>query len=225
MNEGRRRARRGEGERLRDEILVAVGDLLNETQDEAAVSIRAIADRVGVTAPSIYRHFADKDAILDAVCAGVFQSVLTGVRARFAPGQSALARLRAIGVGYIEFGLANPEHYRLVFMRRDAEMHPLPGSPEHVVQDEGPLSATAMAGSEAFALLLETVHDLVAELPEAGRPDPYVLATGMWSVVHGITSLRIAKSGFDWPPYEQELDAVLMPWRLATEAGGGRTQS
>lgn len=213
MSAGRRRARRGEGDRLREEILVAVGDLLNETQDETAVSIRAIADRVGVTAPSIYRHFADKDAILDAVCADVFQSMLTGVRARLASGQSALDRLRAIGIGYIEFGLANPEHYRLVFMRRDADMHPLPGGPQSGT-DEGPLSATAIAGSEAFTVLLETVTDLVATLPAERRSDPYVMATAMWSVVHGITSLRIAKCGFDWPPYAQELDAVLEPWRL-----------
>jgi hypothetical protein len=40
----------------------------------------------------------------------------------------------------------------------------------------------------------------------------------MWSVVHGITSLRIAKRGFDWPPYEEELDAVLVPWRLAAQS-------
>jgi AcrR family transcriptional regulator len=213
VNAGRRRARRGEGDRLRDEILVAVGDLLNETQDESAVSIRAIADRVGVTAPSIYRHFADKDAILDSVCAGVFQSMVSGVRARFAPGQTALDRLRAIGLGYIEFGLANPEHYRLVFMRRDQMMHSLPGSPPR--DDEGPLSATAIAGSEAFGLLLETVHELVGELPETSRPEPFVVATAMWSLVHGITSLRIAKRGFDWPPYEDQLDAVLLPWRLA----------
>jgi AcrR family transcriptional regulator len=212
---GRRRAPRGEGDRLREEILVAVGDLLTETQDEAAVSIRAIADRVGVTAPSIYRHFADKDALLDSVCASVFQSMLVGVRGRLSADQEPLQRLRAIGIGYIEFGLANPEHYRLVFMRRDQTMsHLLPGSPT-AVPIESPLSATALAGSEAFSLLLETMTDLVALLPDRERPDVYVAATSMWSLVHGITSLRIAKSGFDWPPYADELDAVLLPWRIA----------
>ena len=74
----RRARRRGEGEKLRDEILVAVSELLDETNDELAVSIRAIADRVGVTAPSIYRHFADKDEMLSAVCAVVFVQLTEG---------------------------------------------------------------------------------------------------------------------------------------------------
>ena len=68
VSPARVRARRGEGDKLREEILVAVSDLLDETNDESAVSIRAIADRVGVTPPSIYRHFEDKEAML-ARCA------------------------------------------------------------------------------------------------------------------------------------------------------------
>ena len=64
MSSVRTRSRRGEGDRLRDEILAAVGALLDETKDEAAVSIRAIAERVGVSPPSIYRHFEDKEALL-----------------------------------------------------------------------------------------------------------------------------------------------------------------
>src|SRR5262245_26455064 len=70
--DGRHRARRGEGDRLRGEILAAAEALLVETANESAVSIRAIADRVGVTPPSIYRHFADKDALLQEVCREVF---------------------------------------------------------------------------------------------------------------------------------------------------------
>jgi AcrR family transcriptional regulator len=70
--EVRHRARRGEGERLRGEILDAAEQWLVETADESAVSIRAIAGRVGVTPPSIYRHFADKDSLMMAVCQSVF---------------------------------------------------------------------------------------------------------------------------------------------------------
>lgn len=65
----RRRAPRGSGVYLRDEILDAATQLLLDTGHAKAVSIRAVAQRVGVTPPSIYLHFADKDALLDAVCA------------------------------------------------------------------------------------------------------------------------------------------------------------
>ncbi len=64
----RQRAPRGSGDRLRDEILDATTDLLLDS-GVRAVSIRSVAQRVGVTPPSIYLHFADKDALLDAVCA------------------------------------------------------------------------------------------------------------------------------------------------------------
>ena len=71
----RRRAPRGSGEQLRDEILDATTDLLLETGHAKAVSIRSVAQRVGVTPPSIYLHFADKDALLDAVCARYFEKL------------------------------------------------------------------------------------------------------------------------------------------------------
>jgi len=64
----RTRARRGEGDLLRDEILTAAERLLVETGNEDSVSIRAIAEAVGVTPPSIYLHFPDKETLLFAVC-------------------------------------------------------------------------------------------------------------------------------------------------------------
>ena len=68
----RHRARRGQGEALRGEILAAARELLAETGNQEAVSVRAVAERVGITTPSIYLHFKDKDDLLDAVCADVF---------------------------------------------------------------------------------------------------------------------------------------------------------
>ena len=68
----RHRARRGQGEALRGEILAAARELLAETGNQEAVSVRAVAERVGITTPSIYLHFKDKDDLLDAVCAEVF---------------------------------------------------------------------------------------------------------------------------------------------------------
>jgi AcrR family transcriptional regulator len=59
----RRRARKGEGELLREEILDAAEALLIEKGHPDAVSIRAVAARVGVSPPAIYLHFADKDEL------------------------------------------------------------------------------------------------------------------------------------------------------------------
>src|SRR5271165_7129521 len=71
----RSRARRGEGERLKEEIVAATAALLESTGDVDAVSIRAIADAVGVSSPSIYLHFPDKTALLYAVCQERFEQL------------------------------------------------------------------------------------------------------------------------------------------------------
>ncbi len=96
----RRRAARGSGEQLREEILDATTELLLETGHAKAVSIRAVAQRVGVTSPpSIYLHFADKDALLDAVCARYFERLDEEMQ-RVAVGKSSTIEvLRAQGAG------------------------------------------------------------------------------------------------------------------------------
>ena len=82
-------------------------NLLLETGHARAVSIRSVAQRVGVTPPSIYLHFADKDALLDAVCARYFEKLdqeMQRVAARIVPVEV----LRAQGLAYVRFATANP---------------------------------------------------------------------------------------------------------------------
>jgi AcrR family transcriptional regulator len=214
------RARRGEGEKLREEILAAVSALLDETNDEAAVSIRAIAERVGVTPPSIYRHFADKDEMLSAVCADVFVQLTDGIAQAAGSATSPIDALSRAGRCYVEFGLAHPEHYRLVFMRppfKDdvvdhSDLRPVLESGE--IPESHPLfSGNALAGSEAFKALYDLVDMMLAELPAPTRPDVFTVTTSMWTAMHGVTSLRISKPDFTWPPVGDQIDAVLWPWR------------
>src|SRR5688500_4008415 len=60
----RSRARKGEGPLLRAEILAATEKLLLATGSADEVSIRGVAEAVGVTPPSIYRHFPDKTTLI-----------------------------------------------------------------------------------------------------------------------------------------------------------------
>ena len=94
----RPRAPRGSGDRLRGEILDAATDLLLETERARAVSIRSVARRVGVTPPSIYLHFADKDALLDAVCARCFEKLDEEMQRVSGEFTSAAEVLRAQGL-------------------------------------------------------------------------------------------------------------------------------
>jgi AcrR family transcriptional regulator len=190
----RARARRGEGELLHAEILSAAERLLLDTGDESAVSIRAVADAVGVTPPSIYLHFRDRNELIFAVVEEQFtkldhhmQRVVEGIT-------DPIARIEARGRAYIDFGLTNPEHYRILMTgRSDA-------TPERFVD-------ARLADSAAFAHVLTDVQSAIAET--GVDEDPVVVACGLWIAVHGLTSLLIAKPMFPWPPREQLIDHVL----------------
>src|SRR6267154_404932 len=112
----RPRAPRGSGDLLRNEILDAATALLLESGQARAVSIRSVAQRVGVTPPSIYLHFDDKDALLDAVCARYFEKLDEEMQRVSAVQSSTVEVLRALGLAYVRFAVKNPELYRIATM-------------------------------------------------------------------------------------------------------------
>ena len=193
MTPARPRSPRGEGRALRDEILDATEDLLIETGSEEAVSIRAVAGRVGVTPPAIYRHFPDKQTLIFEVCSLQFTRLHEHLDAVMAMEAEATARLEACGRAYVEFGLAHPEAYRIMFMGR-SDWTP-EAYEDEIVADEGP-----------FMALVEVVADVAAEL--GADREPMAIATVLWTAMHGITSLLISKPNFPWPPVEQLVSEV-----------------
>ena len=189
----RTRARRGEGERLREQILEAASHLLVETGDENAVSIRAVAEAVGVTPPSIYLHFADKNDLIFAICEKYLEELDRRTTEAARGSDDLIESLLRRGRAYIWFGLENREPYRVIFMRKPSDT-PLPWQYEKIVT------------SSAFGHLLDDVGAAVgAGLLEG---DPMLVALALWSAVHGITSLLISKPNFPWPDLDQLIDQV-----------------
>lgn len=179
----RRRAQRGSGEQLREEIIAAAKDLLAESANSDAVSIRAVADAVGVTPPSIYLHFADKDALIEAVCADVFANLHAAMVAAAEPVEKPLDKLCAYGMAYVQFALDHPEHYRLATMERHGN-----AGMSHI--DE-------VLADAAFSHLTAVVADCMAEgIFEDGDPVPVALE--MWAAAHGVASLMVAKPFLPW---------------------------
>lgn len=189
----RRRAARGEGDRLRTQILAAAGQLLAETGREDDVSIRAVAERIGVTPPSIYLHFADKDALLDAVCLEVFADLHDAMESAAGDRADIEKSLRAQGRAYVEFALGRPEHYRLMFMRRPGHDLEMP--------TEAELSAVAGLGSVIDTLVVAKDRGLLDD-------DPNRVAFTLWASVHGIAALLIAKPHFPWGDRDELIDRV-----------------
>ncbi|HUO38841.1 MAG TPA: TetR/AcrR family transcriptional regulator [Mycobacterium sp.] len=188
----RRRAVRGAGDQLRDEILDAATELLLETGHAKAVSIRLVAQRVGVTPPSIYLHFADKDALMDAVCARYFEN-LDEEMARAAVGcATQLEVLRAKGLAYVRFALQTPELYRIATMGEGRA-----GSDVDVT-----------LASSAFMHMRDAVAVMMGEgIYPPG--DTTQVALELWSAAHGVVALLIAKPYLPWGDAEAFADRVL----------------
>jgi AcrR family transcriptional regulator len=191
----RRRAPRGQGEKLRAEILSAAERLLRETGDQEAVSIRAVADAVGVTPPSIYLHFADKTDLIFAICERHFGQLDRTLQEAAAGADDPLESLRRQGRAYVHFGIDHPEEYRILFMTRPA------ASPE------GWNDARVKKGA-AFHHLVEAVQATL----DAGAIHPanaILVAFGLWAVMHGLTSLFVARPGLFGSEREALIDHVL----------------
>jgi AcrR family transcriptional regulator len=177
---------------LRDEILDAATELLLDTGHAKAVSIRSVAERVGVTPPSIYLHFQDKDTLLDAVCARYFEKLDDEMQLVSAAQASNVELLRAQGLTYIRFATQNPELYRIATMgewRSDSDVD-------------------AALASSAFAHMRATVQALIDE--GAFPPgDAARVALELWSTAHGVASLLIAKPHLPFGDAEAFADRVL----------------
>lgn len=150
--------------------------------------MRAVADAVGVSAPSIYLHFADKDELMLAVCESQFALFDEYVQAAAGGIADPVERVVARGRAYVRFGVEHPAHYRVLFMAETTA----PPTPDFLARS-------------GFARLLDDVTECIA----AGRfppADPLLLATGLWTVVHGATSLAIARPGFPYVGSDELLD-------------------
>lgn len=188
----RTRAKRGEGEKLRDEILEATERLLIRTGSADAVSIRDIAEEVGCTPPSIYLHFEDKEALVFAVCERIFEALQEVSRKAVEGIEDPVEAVYRCGRAYVRFGLEHPEQYRIMFMSRTQESMGLAFT-ERLQRTSG----------------FNRVVELAQRGIDAGMfpdQDAFFLACGLWSSVHGITSLLIAKPWFPWPDAERLID-------------------
>lgn len=185
------RNRRGEGARLREEIVTAAVDLLDETGDANAVTLRSVARRVGIAAPSIYRHFPDQPAIMLAVVRNAFEELDERLRAAVdSAGDSPRERLTALCEGYLAFARTRPGRYRSMF--GGVWIPDLEGS--SVRQED-----MAALGRPSIELLTDTLGACVAA-GAATSTDVPADAVALWLGLHGLAHQRSAAPSFPWPP-------------------------
>jgi AcrR family transcriptional regulator len=192
----RPRNARGEGERLRGEVIEAASELIAEGGPRA-LSLRAVARRAGITAPAIYAHFEDLDAVLSAVVDSTFGALADYLREAGRAHDDPVDRLRAYCHAYVAFGRERPLQYAILFSRDVAAVPAAAARADEKSQ-----------GGEAFAVLLDAIRECV----DAGASRsirPVEDATAVWVALHGYVGLRTAVPDFRWPPGDSLLDVLI----------------
>ncbi len=164
---------------LRQALITAALSLLTEEQNWG-FSLREVARRAGVSHNAPYNHFRSKQDLLAAVAAAGFDLLRTRMQEAMSQAQTPAAALKAIGVAYVGFGVANPAHYRLMFgtARPSADT----GSPR--VAGESAVTAKK--------LLFDVVRWGIEDGSFAVSPEDLDLAVlTAWSLVHGLTLLLL----------------------------------
>jgi len=189
----RARNRRGQGDRLRADILTAAANILDETGDEQAVTLRAVARRVGIAAPSIYGHFPDRQAILLAIVREAFADLAEQLsQAAAADSGDQVARLYAICDAYLDFASTHPQRYRVMFGGL--------WSAAEAVRD-GALSETEAAelGLDSLRLVADSL-DRCVKAGHSASTDVLADAVALWVGLHGLAHQRSLALEFPWPP-------------------------
>ncbi|MGW1320194.1 TetR/AcrR family transcriptional regulator [Streptomyces sp. NPDC002426] len=186
----RARNRRGEGGRLRDDIVAAAVELLDEAGDERAITLRSVARKVGIAAPSIYPHFPDQPAIMLAVVRQEFTGLENSLRSILdETDDGPRQRLYAVCDAYLEFARLHPERYRTMF---GGLWVPDLGESSLTTQD------LATLGMETMQILVDALGDCVAA-GQSTSTDPSADAVALWLGLHGLAHQRAVTRAFPWP--------------------------
>ncbi len=152
---------------LRAACIRAAMELLEEG-GETALSLRAVARRVGVSPAAPYRHYPDREALVSAVAAVGYRELADQLAAAH-PSPSTPEQMASVAIAYVQFALERPALFRLMF-----------GEPCDRDHDE------RVAATAAVSLYLREIVGRC--FPEA---DAESMATAIWALVHGLAFLHL----------------------------------
>jgi AcrR family transcriptional regulator len=183
-----------EKESLRQDILGAARELFVHEGYEN-VSMRRIAEKIEYSPTTIYLYFQDKDELLNNICAETFEELIRRLEMDSAGESDPVKRLKSGLRRYIEFGLENPQDYRLTFM--------VPHD-----QKSNQCSEAQAAGFRAFDHLRRGVTECVSAARFRDM-DLEATSQALWAGIHGITSLLITCETFPFVERNKLIDTVV----------------
>ncbi|WP_329385245.1 TetR/AcrR family transcriptional regulator [Streptomyces sp. NBC_01351] len=200
---------KGRRERLRAETTAEIKKVALELMASGgpdAITLRAIARDMGMTANAIYGYFATRDSLVTTLIDNVYTSLADTVDAAWesAPAQDPAARIQAWACAFRNWALANAEGFRLIYGDpvpgyRPPEGGAAPDAAHRVCTGITALAAAAwphaesryadsdFAWSDFDAGLLDKVRPAFPDLP----PAAVALALRIWSHLHGLVSLEV----------------------------------
>lgn len=187
-------------QQVRDEVQAHAWEQINEA-GASALSLKAIATQMGMTAPALYRYYGSRDELLTQLILSTYQDLAELIEAAAAALPFAAQRITAIASALREWAVANPQRYLLLYGT------PVPGY-------HSPTEATALA-RRIFAPIVAAFDELIAgsESKELERRG-FDRSVTFWTRLHGVLSLELAGhfSGMDVYPdrlYEDEVRGLL----------------
>ena len=159
-----------------EQALVDAAETVLVRDGAAAVTVRTVAAEAGVAPMGVYSRFGGKDGLVQELLVRGFDALRAAVAASPTSAEIDPAqRLRASGVRYREFGLANPAYYALLF--------------EGAIPHERS-ATTAEHAAAAFGALVDHVRNGMAA-GSLAEGDAFDVAQQIWSTVHGAVALEL----------------------------------
>lgn len=193
---GSKQRREREKEALRQEILDAARELFVKEGYEN-VSMRRIAEKIEYSPTTIYLYFEDKAALLFAICQETFGRLAKKMEVITKEYDDPIEALKDGCRAYVEFGLKNPNHYRVTFMLHSG----LRLGAEHYLDQRS-------MGMKAFGCLRAGVEACVKQ-GKFRETDVEAISQALWAAGHGITSLLITKPDFPWVNKKKIIDMMI----------------
>lgn len=165
-----------------------------------ALSMRVLATRIGVTAPALYAHFANRDALLRS-CAQVGYDEL---ERRFRAGDPAspIEMVWVSSRSYLRFAMEEPALFSLMFMFR-------PDAIEIAVETDNAHGGATSVFDSMLANLAEAI-----DRGELGPAEPLDYGLALWAAVHGVATVGAMAPGLDTDALlERVVGGLLAGWR------------
>jgi len=196
----RQRNARGEGDRLRQDLLDAAAELMVTHGDVDAISLRAVARRAGVSATAVYRHFDDHLDLLRESVEQCWANFLHALADAAESSDDPFEAFRAMGDAYVRFALERPGQYRVLFSNKvDLGGEGIPG------------------GLAAFQLLIDMVARML--VTNGDERDPFFVSVQVHTSMHGIVDLCGSHPNMPWPSTDELLDGLSTSLGLVSRSG------